>query len=387
MAKTLRQSEAHWIESQKRWRCQVKSGNVRKNFYSSNPSRIGKREAERKADEWLALGAPDTQLRFGAAWQRFLDHEKKIRGDQNCSYKQHKQYGELYILPFLQYIKLVDMAPLDWKSCIDENYARSKAKDKPLSKKTLKGIRGALSAFKSYCNDAGITLRGYPDIKIPDDAPVGVRRILQPDDIRKLFAPPPANCNTHYLHAWRLQIVLGLRPGELYAIMPAEDIQGNLLTINRSVNVHNVITPGKNSNARRTMVLSDTALSIIDNQKAYLRSIGVISPYLFPDENGNITHQKTAYARWIQFAAKCGITACSAYELRHTAVSVCVDVPDPLLKMTIGHSKNMDTRGVYNHEMIGEKELAAKLIESSFAKILNENTSQKNAQKNASHVK
>ena len=45
-------------------------------------------------------------------------------------------------------------------------------------------------------------------------------------------------------------------------------------------------------------------------------------------------------------------------------------MPLELLKATVGHSSQMDTLGVYGHEINGEKERAAQIIDTVFGRIL-----------------
>ena len=53
-----------------------------------------------------------------------------------------------------------------------------------------------------------------------------------------------------------------------------------------------------------------------------------------------------------------------------TFVSVNKLMPDGLKKMVVGHSKDMDTEGVYGHEMDGDREAAAEYIQAAFDRII-----------------
>ena len=59
-----RMSEASWNAKTKRWCCRVMVRGKRRAFYSSIEGRRGKREAERKADQWIETGAisPKTKV-------------------------------------------------------------------------------------------------------------------------------------------------------------------------------------------------------------------------------------------------------------------------------------------------------------------------------------
>jgi hypothetical protein len=57
---------------------------------------------------------------------------------------------------------------------------------------------------------------------------------------------------------------------------------------------------------------------------------------------------------------------------RHTFVSLTKsDVPAEMIKRLVGHSKDMDTFGVYGHEVDGEMDKAAVLLDQVFKEILN----------------
>lgn len=46
------------------------------------------------------------------------------------------------------------------------------------------------------------------------------------------------------------------------------------------------------------------------------------------------------------------------------------EMPENPLKRTVGHTKNMDTFGVYGHEVDGEAEKAAQIIDGVFNNLI-----------------
>lgn len=378
MSKKERLSEAIWNEKQSRWCCRVMLNGKRRAFYSSTPGRRGKREAERKADEWLADGAPDASLRIGKLWNDFVEYERSTKGDANPTYKQHATYGRLYILPYLEYKKLEDMQQIDWQTCISEPFAASINAGKPKARKTLQNIRGALTAFRTYCSRRGIKIDTMDDLTIPDAAIIGERHVLQPEDLSVLFGQPKPtptgqNRTPHYLHAWRFQVLTGLRPGEIYGLQLDDITPSGMITIRRSVNVDANVTHGKNYRAHRTFLLPNAARAVLDDQREYLKRKGIISPFVFPSADGSMGNERKSYYAWKRFQKSQGITECSLYELRHTMVSINADVPDALLKPMVGHSQNMDTRGTYGHEIKINRARTAEMIDGIFAELLDAN--------------
>lgn len=58
------------------------------------------------------------------------------------------------------------------------------------------------------------------------------------------------------------------------------------------------------------------------------------------------------------------------YELRHTFVSAVKTLPEGYLKRLVGHSKDMDTYGVYSHEMTTDDAETAAMVQDIFKGIL-----------------
>ena len=56
--------------------------------------------------------------------------------------------------------------------------------------------------------------------------------------------------------------------------------------------------------------------------------------------------------------------------MRHTFVSISSGIPEGQLKKIVGHSKSMDTFGVYGHLVDGQLEQTGAKIDGIFDKIL-----------------
>lgn len=359
--KKQRKNEAVWSDTQKRWCVKIQNDGIRKAFYSSKPGKKGKIEAERKADEWLSEGETK-EMRFGEAYDAFLEDKKRECG--TAWVKKLESEGRIWLKPALEHKYVSRITQQDWKNIILD------AHDQGRSKKTLEGIRGTITNFAQWCEDNGLELSPIRAIKIPADAPVGNRQILQPNDIKTLMSEStiihygrPVEC--WYIHAWRLMVVLGLRRGELCGLQ-RNDIKGGRLEVRRSVNSLGEVTQGKTRAAQRSIVIPAHAQKIIDAQFAMLRQAGIVSQWLFPDGSGDMSDTNNFYKRWSVYARQHGITS-SLHELRHTHISLMQDtVPENALKRMVGHTKNMDTFRVYGHEVDGEAVKAAALVDKVF---------------------
>lgn len=366
-----RNAEAIWIESQSRWLIKVQKDGVRRSFTSSIKGRKGKHAAENKADEWLEKGTTD--MRFNAAWELFLDYKREHTGTANS--RQIELYGRRYLLPTVGPMRLSSITPVVWQKCIDIPYKNG------LSRRTCTNVRATIHSFVKYCrlNRWEIESLEDGDLIVKKDAPVGVRQILQPQDIATLFSEDTyfgrnhVVTHAHYIHAWRFMAITGLRRGELCGLRH-EDINGDIVHIQRSINEQREETRGKNENANRWFVLPELAKSVMADQAQMLKKLGIVSPWVFPDEYGERTDPKHIYELWRTYKGQHSIKS-SLHELRHTFISaVKNELPLPQLKAIVGHSETMDTIGVYGHEMEGELSETARIIDSVFAKILKTGT-------------
>ena len=363
-----RRSEAIWIESKKYWQIKVQKDGVRKGFTSSTPGRRGKHEAENKADEWLERGTSD--MRFKQAWEIYMDDQTKRTGTANTA-KLDTCY-RCYLDPNIGDRKLSSITPILWQSCIDA------AAVKGLSVRTCVNIRGAITSFVNYALRARWEIERIEsrELVIPQSAaPKKEKIVLQPDEIRVLFTQSGFPrygrvIEAHYIHAFRFMVATGLRRGELCGLRN-EDVNGNILTIRRSVNSLNEITTGKNRNARRTIELTPTAMRVLEDQREMLRRKGVISEWIFCDQNGELAHPNCIYDQWDTYRRHHGIKS-NLHELRHTFISLNkADLPIELMKSVVGHSSSMDTFGVYGHEIEGDRHRAAKIIDGVFQSVFN----------------
>ncbi|MGI5854390.1 MAG: tyrosine-type recombinase/integrase [Bacillota bacterium] len=150
-------------------------------------------------------------------------------------------------------------------------------------------------------------------------------------------------------------VLTGLRRSELCGLM-YDDVEKDVVHIRRSINKEGEKTQGKTQAARRYMVLSSHALRVLDGQAEMLKTRGIIhSEYILPDQTAQRTDPAHLYKAWCAYRKQNGIM-CSLHEMRHTLVSVSrAEIPEQMLKPVLGHTKNMDTFGLYGHEVDGDR--------------------------------
>ena len=348
-----RENEAKWDEKNQRWRISVQRDGRRKSFYSSTPKSRGKAEAERKADDWIKYGDPEREVLFDELAASYLDH---LRTGNGTAHKKREQATIDLYLPW-KGRKVSSLSLLDYQDAID---ACVEGRKKPLSVRTCGHVRSTIRALYIHARKMNLKMVEPIGLTIPTAATKGERKILQADDVRKLFA-----CDRYFAPVFQFIVITGLRPGEVCGLTNA-DLKGNTLTISRARNVQKETTSGKNENARRTITLPKQAVEAIKKHRRNRK----VSQWLFCSENGSQLDERALYSAWRRLEEKLDIQHVSLYELRHTMISLCKEMPLPLLKQVVGHSGSMDTLGTYGHELTGDKDDAADAIENIFATVL-----------------
>ncbi len=352
-----RTNTAKWFENENRWKINVQKDGRRRSFYSSTPGRNGQREAHKKADEWLESGVVASNTRVDTLYTQFRAAAGETVG---TSFKRQIDYfGSAWILPALGKKKISALCEQDIQSILDKAVAAG------LSRKTIQGINGMINKFLKYCRRCKATTFRPEEVQIPAAARLKGKTVLQPGDLIKLF-----NCDTYdyygqrvkepYIHAYRFQVLTGLRPGELRGLRPG-DVHNRRVDIVRAVNDYGEETRGKNENAVRSFIMSGMA------QREMLAQL---NEYPATDTVFNLPSSQVYGKHFKRFCNDNGIQHVSPYELRHTFVSVVKRLPAGEVKPLVGHSEDMDTFGVYGHELDGEAEEVSNSVNALFEQIL-----------------
>lgn len=371
-----RTNTASWVESQGRWRIRVTRDGVTKAFYCSTPGRRGQAEANRQADEWLLEGCPAkvrSSLTVGAAIEQYKKYHaglvaKKLGKPVPDPIKTRDLGNMRQPISHLENRskeiagkKLARLTDGDLQQILD------KAAAEGLAKKTCSNIRAAFVDFAKWCRRNGLCDYEPRDLKVPGTARAKGKSIMQPEQLKALFASTQTLWkgraeNDPLLYAYRLEVLTGLRPGELMALR-WQDWEGDVLHVRGSINDRGEHTSGKNENAIR-----DIRLFPLAAEQLKLHSLQNGRPqtgYMFA-----ISSQRQYRNRWYAFCDHNGIQRVKPYELRHTFVSICQRLPEGLVKQLVGHSKSMDTFGVYGHAVDGYSALAAGQLSTVFSDLL-----------------
>lgn len=372
-----RVNTAVWLEKQQRWQIKVQKDGVRRTFTSAKPGRTGQREANRKADLWLDEGISSTTKRCSELWEEFLISVKATAGSSYV--EQVEKFGRNYILPVIGVRRIGDLSAgmlqdvlnrAYKEGCLNPDGKRKSAGN--LSRKTLQGIRGVEMAFVKWARQHQYTsLRPEDEVVVPKGARTKGKRILQPDSLRILLSTDTRVIRgkvetDENIHAYRLAVITGLRPGELLGLRVG-DVAGNRLHLSRAINTLNEETSGKNENALRVLILHPLAVAEL---KAQLQQRAFEEGGLTEDDPiFLLRNEQSLYNYWRLYQRCNGIEPpISLYELRHTFVSMIEDAVSPAqLRRMVGHSKSMDTFGWYSHAVEGRADAAALAVSAALA--------------------
>ncbi len=213
--KSERRAQARWVESRGRWQINVQADGERRTFSSSKTGPRGRVEAERKADAWLESRLTSENTGFDVVTKEYL--ESIDTSESSSHYRQQEQYVRNHILPLLRKKKISKVTENDLQKVIDA------AHKKGLSRKTLSNLRGCLMAIIKYARKSKYTDLRPEDLKIPASAPRSSKKILSSKDLKTLLTCDQIEVRGKlrqdwFIHAYRLSVLLGLRPGEVIGL-------------------------------------------------------------------------------------------------------------------------------------------------------------------------
>jgi len=366
-----RTTVAKWLPKYNRWQIKVRKDGVRKTFTCPIPGRKGQIECHRKADAWLEEGLTDPNVRVSVLFDKMIE-QLKINTSKT-HWRHYEQFGRLYIKPAKGTKRVASLTENDLQDIVTYAYEHP-AKGKPLSEKTFKDIIACIKYFIKYARKEQVTKLHPENLHVPHGAAKSNKGTLLPDDLIKLFSSSKTTWHKKeidewFIHAWRFEVVTGMRPGEIAGLKDS-DIKNNICSIKRAINWEGEVTTGKNRNAQRTFVIPEIGMSILRDQRQMLKRAGIISPYVFPDVDGDHFLQPKYNKHWTTYRDYNGLSKRTPYEMRHTFFSAVKELPKELIKPMGGHSKDFDTFGHYGHELPGEAEKAAVLVDTVFRNLL-----------------
>lgn len=146
----------------------------------------------------------------------------------------------------------------------------------------------------------------------------------------------------------------GLRFGELIALT-FDDVEDNILTINKTWNITGNVNSPKSKNSNRRISLNQKCMNILESQKLMKKNYSVIyktyddsKNLIFPNLHGNYivpSHFRNGLKKLVTIDFK-------IHSLRHTHASLCIDKGIPLeyISKRLGHEDTKVTQRIYIHK-------------------------------------
>lgn len=354
-----------WDEQNQRWKKTAYCNNMSKTFYSRRRGITGaEKEISAAISEWKSKLQGLTRGNTISPMSRIKDVYPLYIADLQArtskgNWRPAKSRIEHHILPVIGNIMVMDL-----NDNVLQNVVNTAYKNSNLSKKTLKNIRNDLNSIVIYCRKSKVTDYRPEDIAIPKSAKRPAKQVLQPEDVRKLFEVDTTikrgkRIEEEYINAYRLQVLCILRPGEVGGLRK-QDRVGNIIRLQRSINIDNEETQGKNENSIRSVIMCPLAQEIWDRQAKM-----VSGDDLFPG-----FREKKYRDHFATYCKSNGINYVTPYELRHTSFSILKSLPEGVIRPMGGHSEDMDTYGIYGHQISGDDKMIADMISDRFSKIL-----------------
>lgn len=360
-------ASARWKPKRGYWQVNVQVDNQRRSFYSSDPTKQGKREAESKAQAWADCGhGADIHLHDA------LDQWIASRAQQKNGEATARIIRKWFDVPPASAKRLSRLSLLDWQ-CAFDRAAES------CTQSSLMGLKNFLAQFLSWCEKMSLPIKkvDLSDLRIESHKETQEKAILQPDELRILMSVDTVDYHHRRIYCWyinvfRLSALIGLRRGEALGLRWC-DIDDHALRVCGSINDDGERTSGKTKNAQRVVALSHAASKVLSDQRVQLNQAGILSPYVFPDPLGHpVDSPRDVLRQWQQYTVSNGINPkVTLHGLRHTAISLYKsDMPLPLLKQVVGHSASMDTIKQYGHQLDGDARRSAEIMDNVLNTIL-----------------
>lgn len=377
MKQSKRYAQAVWIESRNRWQINVQIDGQRKTFTSSTPGRKGKAEAERKADNWTPSahqaahkGAVSPTTRFNELCEMYLANIQPTVAP--TTFARRKSMIKVHLLPKLEHLKLSSLTEQHWQDCMNEAAANGMART------SMNTMRGVIQSLRKYSKRNGFKLPSLEDIDIPHTpANTHPRTTLQPNELQVLFTDTTTKYHgvviplAYDIYAWRFCVLTGLRRSELCGLRN-EDIYDGLVHVERAVNQFGTFDRLKTDNSRRVFALNRHMRQVLADQAEMLKSKGIISPWVFPNKDGNVMYPPAMFSRWKVYCAYHDFGISTLHELRHTLISIGENgnLEEARVKRMVGHTKNMTTYGTYAHAFDTDRQQLADDFDALFDKYL-----------------
>ena len=184
-------------------------------------------------------------------------------------------------------------------------------------------------------------------------------RYLEQDEIDILL--DQLDHNIRYRNLVEFLINTGLRISECLALT-FDDVEGDILTIDKSLNRNREIDLTKTGSSNRRISLNKRCLEIIESQRTISNNFSITLSDFY--NKNNIIFFNTVGTYWIKenvgrYLKEHTTVYFTLHMLRHTHASLCIDkgIDVELIAKRLGHKNSRVTREIYIHKTNLQQEL------------------------------
>lgn len=334
-------------------------------------------ELNKKIDEFKnnqKLGIVNQDLKFGDLFKEWLYSHHIIR-KKSSTIEYYERIERLYITPSPLYgIKIKNL-----NAFIIQNWYNTAE----ITPYLLQAVDKLIRPFLKYLYKGNYTLRDFSQlITTPPYQTKSEVQILTKSEQSLLIK----NCTDDYKYsnAIKFAIFTGIRIGELEALT-WDDVNGNKLTINKtfryikelnSKKCTPTISSTKTNSSKRTIILNDKSLEILNDQKNkydYLKSkLGnkfTHPELIFFNSQGNYSSPQALRTCLNTICRNSDLPKIKFHALRHTFASRLIEggLNIKLISSILGHASTAVTERVYIHIIDEFKENSINIINSIFS--------------------
>ncbi|MGF3182258.1 tyrosine-type recombinase/integrase [Facklamia sp. P12934] len=310
----------------------------------TSKSAQAKKQATKLLNDKIARNQIPTpeKIRFGKLIKEYIDFKKKHWA--HSTYIKNYGFYKRHIKNYPEYNYMVDkMSVKDIQTIIDRVQY-----DKNLSALTAISIKAMIgSALKYARNQYEIPLiNGFSDIFIKENTSKRTP-FIDSKDIPDLIKRLRENISDLYADVVEVQILTGMRIGELRALTE-DDYKDGKIHINKSIErMTNKVVKTKNNSSNRVIDSTDRIDEIFKKRIQYNHiNFGDEATYIFASKhNGPITYT------YLQHLLKTIDPKLSSHVFRHTHISLLAEQGFPIkyIMERVGHSNPKTTLKVYTH--------------------------------------
>ena len=184
-------------------------------------------------------------------------------------------------------------------------------------------------------------------------------RYLEQDEIDILLEQ--LDCNIRYKNLVEFLINTGLRISECL-VLTFDDVDGDILTINKSLNRKREVDLTKNETSNRRISLNKRCLEIVESQRTISNNLSMtLSKF---HNNNNLIFFNSSGSYWVRENISRDLrdhttVKFTLHMLRHTHASLCIDkgIDIELISKRLGHKNSRVTREIYIHKTKQQQEL------------------------------